>query len=242
MSSSRFASLLFLLTFAFLLQAAFGVNPIFHFCSNTGNFSAYDPYEGKLNKLTCYLSFQAPPSGFGLGSTGQTPNQAYGLALCRGDVSTPDCQTCVVEAGNEIGKLCPSNKGAIIWYDNCLLKYSDTEFFGQIDNKSMFYLWNGRVVSDPQSFNQKTKELLSQLAHEAYATPKLYATGETELYGSPKLYGLTQCTRDLSSSDCKKCLDGIIGKLPSCCDGQEGGRVVGGSCNFRYEIYPFVKA
>ncbi|EOY19269.1 Receptor-like protein kinase-related family protein, putative [Theobroma cacao] len=222
MSSSRFASLLYLLTFAFLLPAAFGVNPIFHFCSNAGNFSAYDPYEGNLK-------------------------QAHLLPLIsssslRGDVSTPDCQTCVVEAGNEIRKLCPSTKGAIIWYDNCLLKYSDTEFFGQIDNKNMFYLWNGRVVSDPQSFNQKTKELLSQLANEAYATPKLYATRETELYGSPKLYGLTQCTRDLSSSDCKKCLDGIIGKLPSCCDGQEGGRVVGGSCNFRYEIYPFVKA
>ncbi|XVF25124.1 hypothetical protein REPUB_Repub13aG0186800 [Reevesia pubescens] len=242
MSSSRFASLFYLLAFAFLLQTAFGADPLFHFCSNSGNFSAYDPYESNLNKLTGYLSIQAPPSGFGLGSIGQKPNQPYGLSLCRGDVSTPDCKTCVVEAGSEIRKRCPYNKGAIIWYDNCLLKYSNTEFFGQIDNQNRFYMWNLKVVSDPGSFNQQTKELLSRLANEAYATPKLYATGEMELYGSQKLYGLTQCTRDISSSDCKKCLDGIIGELPSCCDGKEGGRVVGGSCNFRYEIYPFVNA
>ncbi|XWS12064.1 hypothetical protein CRYUN_Cryun37aG0058400 [Craigia yunnanensis] len=243
MSSSRFASsLLFLLAFAFLVQTAFGLNPIFHFCLNTGNFTANDPYEANLNKLTDYLSIQVPPSGFGLRTIGRKLNKAYGLALCRGDVSTPDCKTCVVEAGSEIGKLCPYNKGAIIWYDNCLLKYSNTKFFGQIDNQNTFYLWGLNVKSDPGSFNQKTRELLSRLANEAYATPKLYATGQMELYGSQKLYGLTQCTRDISSSDCKKCLDNIIGDLPSCCDGKEGGRVVGGSCNFRYETYPFVKA
>ncbi|XWS18885.1 hypothetical protein CRYUN_Cryun32bG0083200 [Craigia yunnanensis] len=243
MSSSRFASsLLYLLAFVFLVQTAFGLDPLFHFCSNTGNFSAYDHYEANLNKLTGYLSIQAPSSGFGLGTIGQKPNQAYGLALCRGDVSTPDCKTCVVEAGSEIRKRCLYNKGAIIWYDNCLLKYSNTEFFGQIDNQNTLYMWNLNAVSDPGSFNQKTKELLSKLANEAYATPKLYATGEMELYGSQKLYGMTQCTRDISSSDCKKCLDNIIGDLPSCCDGKEGGRVVGGSCNFRYEIYPFFNA
>jgi len=83
---------------------------------------------------------------------------------------------------------------------------------------------------------------LTQLANKAKATPKLYATGGMELGESTKLYGLVQCTRDLSSAVCKKCLDGIIGELPSCCDGKEGGRVVSGSCNFRYEIYPFVNA
>ncbi|CBI28971.3 unnamed protein product, partial [Vitis vinifera] len=77
---------------------------------------------------------------------------------------------------------------------------------------------------------------------QAFNAMKMYATGELELEESEKLYGLTQCTRDLSSSDCKKCLDDAISKLPNCCDGKEGGRVVGGSCNIRYEIYPFVNS
>ncbi|KAB2061105.1 hypothetical protein ES319_A10G064200v1 [Gossypium barbadense] len=184
-----------------------------------------------LNVLTDYLSIQAPPSGFGLGSIGQNPNQAYGLALCRGDVSTPDCKTCVVEAGSEIRKRCPYDKGAIIWYDNCLFKYANMEFFGHVDNQNKFYMWNLNNVSEPQLFNAKTKELLSDLATQAYANPKMYAAGEMELYGSNKLYGLTQCAGTFPALS-----------LPSCCDGKGGGRVVGGSCNFRYEIYPFVNA
>ncbi|KAH0706730.1 hypothetical protein KY289_011806 [Solanum tuberosum] len=103
-----------------------------------------------------------------------------------------------------------------------------------------FYMWNVRVVKNPKYFNAKTKELLGNLAANAYKTSNLYATGEMEIEENKKLYGLVQCTRDLSNEDCKKCLDGIINELPSCCDGKEGGRVISGSCNFIYEIYPFI--
>ncbi|KAF2285008.1 hypothetical protein GH714_034684 [Hevea brasiliensis] len=211
MSLSKFiSSFNLLLSFALLILQAytvFGDGPLFHFCSSPENFTSNGPYENNLNKLAGDLYIQTPQSGFGFGSSGQNPDQAYGLALCRGDVSSSDCKTCVAEASGEIRKRCPYNKAAII-----------------------------------DSFNQKTKELLTQLAKEAYATPKLYVSGDSKLGESDKLYGLVQCTRDLSNADCQKCLNGIIGELPSCCDGKEGGRVVSGSCNFRYEIYPFVNA
>ncbi|RVW68429.1 Cysteine-rich repeat secretory protein 38 [Vitis vinifera] len=74
------------------------------------------------------------------------------------------------------------------------------------------------------------------------STNLLFATGELVLEESMKLYGLAQCTRNLSSLDCKKCLDGAVSELPSCCNGKRGRRVVGGSCNVRYELYPFVNA
>ncbi|KAJ6366435.1 hypothetical protein OIU77_002922 [Salix suchowensis] len=242
MSFSNSASFLCLLAFSLLAHTVLGADPLFHFCSTPENFTANGPYEFNLNKLTGYLYYQTPPKGFGKGSIGQYPDKTYGLALCRGDASISDCKTCVVEAGGEIRKLCPYNKAAIIWYDNCLLKYSNDGFFGQIDNRNKFYMWNVNAVSEPVTFNGKTKELLTQLANKVRATPKLYATGEMKLGESTKLYGLVQCTRDLSSAVCKKCLDGIISELPSCCDGKEGGRVVSGSCNFRYEIYPFINA
>ncbi|KAK3184316.1 hypothetical protein Dsin_031602 [Dipteronia sinensis] len=202
MSSSRFSSSLYLLiTFAFLLKNVLGANPLYHFCSSSETFTTNGPYESNLNKLTAYLNYQAPLTGFRKGSLGHKPNQANGLALCRGDMSSYDCKTCVVEASSEIRKCCPNNKVAIIWYNNCLFKYSDKDFFRKIDNQNKFYMYNTR---------------------------------------STQLYGLTQCTTDLSSYECKKCLDVIIGELPRCCDGKQGGRVISGSCNFIYEIYPFV--
>nr|KYP33854.1 Putative cysteine-rich repeat secretory protein 61 [Cajanus cajan] len=64
--------------------------------------------------------------------------------------------------------------------------------------------------------------------------------GEVKLENSTTLYGMTQCTRDLSNTNCTKCLDDALSKLLDCCDGNQGGRVLKGSCNFRYEIFPFL--
>ncbi|KAI5337855.1 hypothetical protein L3X38_017126 [Prunus dulcis] len=120
------------------------------------------------------------------------------------------------------------------------VQYSNVNFAGKVDNNNRFYMWNVLEVDDPMPFNAKVKELLSGLSTKASSNPKFYATGELELSSSETLYGLTQCTRDLSSSNCKKCLDDAISELPNCCDAKRGGRVVGGSCNFRYELYPIV--
>ncbi|KAF8414076.1 hypothetical protein HHK36_002075 [Tetracentron sinense] len=234
---------LYLLSFSLVLHIVVGLDPLSHICStSSGNYTANDHFDMNLNKLTGSLFYKAPSTGFGISSVGKDPDRVYGATLCRGDVSSTDCKTCVVEASSEIRKRCPNNEGAIIWYDNCLLKYSNEEFFGKIDNKNKFYMWNVQKVNDPASFNQKTKELISRLTNEAYLSPLMFATGELELEESKKLYGLVQCTKDLSGIDCKKCLDGAISELPSCCDGKQGGRVVGGSCNIIYELYPFVNA
>ncbi|KAJ1418102.1 Gnk2-homologous domain [Sesbania bispinosa] len=220
-SSKLFTISVFSLTLALLLQSSFGADPLFHFCSSSENFTAHSPYESNLKTLINSLIYKTPSTGFGMGSVGQYQNQqAYGLALCRGDVSAQECKRVSLRL---------AKKSAIAVHTT------------KIDNTNKFYMWNLNSVSDPTTFNYKTKELLSQLSYKAYVNPKLYATGELKLGKSETLYGLTQCTRDLSSVDCKKCLDDAINDLPNCCDGKKGGRVVSGSCNFRYEIYPFVK-
>ncbi|XP_022135721.1 cysteine-rich repeat secretory protein 38-like isoform X2 [Momordica charantia] len=217
-----------------------------HICISFDNFTAGTPYASNLNQAFDQLTTTAPPSGFALASAGKDPqNQVNGLALCRGDVSPADCKNCVTTAAQEIQVRCPYRKGAAIWYDFCLLKYSNPKFFGKIDNRNQFSLINVQSVdsSNATAFNDQVKRLLTGLAEKVVATPKLYAIGEAaiELF-QKKLYGLVQCTRDLSAAACRKCLEDAIGGLSSCCDARIGGRVVGGSCNFRYEIYPIVDA
>jgi hypothetical protein len=244
-SSNLFATILISLTLALITQTSFALNdPLFHICSNSENFTAYSPYESNLKTLINSLIYKTPSTGFGIGSVGlvQSQNQqAYGLALCRGDVSTSECKTCVYDATKEIQSRCPYNKGAIIWYDNCMFKYLDNDFIGKIDNTNKFSLLNVQSVNDPIKFNNMTKDLLSLLANEASMDKKLYASGDLKIGKSERIYGLAQCTRDLSSLDCKKCLDDAISELPNCCDGKKGGRIVSGSCNIQYEVYSFVK-
>ncbi|KAF5190472.1 Cysteine-rich repeat secretory protein [Thalictrum thalictroides] len=227
---------LYILSFTFLLHSVIGADPLYHICSsNSVNYTSGSPFDNNLNTLFNQLSVKVPPTGYGLSSVGsKVGDTVHGLALCRGDVSNADCKTCINSAIKEIENVCPSNKAAIIWYDDCLLKYSDVNFFGTIDTQNKFYLYNTQNVNDTASFNLSVKELLSDLSAIASQSQRLYAAGEMSL-----LRGLVQCTRDLSSSQCKKCLDDAITELPSCCDGKRGGRVVGGSCNFRYELYPF---
>lgn len=236
--------LLNLLVFSFYLSlhTANSVSPLFHFCYSRENYTANSPYATNLNQLLSLLRTKVPPQGFGLASVGHAMDQANGLALCRGDVANTTCESCVTEASKKLLERCPNKKGAIVWYDFCLLKYSNEYFFGEIDDKNKFYMLNVYDVDDPTTFNSKVNELLSSLSYEASQTPKLYAVGEKKLDESKTLYGLAQCTRDLLRSDCKKCLDDAISELPNCCDGKQGGRVVGGSCYVRYELYPIVEA
>jgi len=66
-----------------------------------------------------------------------------------------------------------------------------------------------------------------------------FATGNATAPEFKTLYALVQWTPDLSELDCNSCLVDAIQRIPGCCDNKEGGRVIGPSCNLRFEIYQF---
>ncbi|KAL1562393.1 cysteine-rich repeat secretory protein 38-like [Salvia divinorum] len=239
MASSHISLSLLTLSLSLLIQTTLSLDPLFTICPTSQNYTANTPYSASLKTTLSQLYLKTPPTGFGQAVSGLPGARAYGLALCRGDVSAKDCAACVAEAGLAATSRCPSSKAAVVWYDNCYLKYSDSDFFGKIDDRNRFYMWNLRNVSG-DGFSQKARDLLSELGGEASESKKMFASGEVEFDGIGKIYGMAQCSRDLSKADCKKCVDDGVGELPLCCEGREGGRVVGGSCSIRYEIYPFL--
>ncbi|KAL8160063.1 hypothetical protein V2J09_001600 [Rumex salicifolius] len=238
MSSTKLILSLLLIIFL-QINTISSTDPLFHICSTSeSNFTSSSPYQSKLTNLLKLLTAAKSTlstTGFATATVGRhSADPVYGLALCRGDVSSSDCQSCAVNATHDIRELCPNNAAAVVWYDNCLLKYSDDNFFGKIDVSNKFYMWNVQSVSSPKLFNEKTKELLGKLSKQAVkGYSKLFATGERQLDTFTRLYGLVQCTRDLTNNDCKKCLDDAIEELPNCCDGKQGGRVVGGSSMYK---------
>ncbi|KAL8222742.1 hypothetical protein R6Q57_020141 [Mikania cordata] len=140
------------LLFVLFVQMVIGADPLYYFCSTTsGNFKPYGPYDQSLNKLLGNLYYQTPSNGFGMASTGQYQAQTFGLSLCRGDVSAEDCKSCVVNASAGIRERCPNNKAATIWYDECLLKYSHSNFFGQLFDQGIFQVVLARLVWMMQS-------------------------------------------------------------------------------------------
>ncbi|XP_068667851.1 cysteine-rich receptor-like protein kinase 10 [Aristolochia californica] len=141
----------------------------------------------------------------------------------------------------EIRQLCPTSREASVWYDECRLRYSNQNFFSTVDDSAKFLLGSNEDISDPDRFNRALmgmmRNLSSQAAHNRSA--RMFATGDTFFNQTSKLYGLVQCTRDLSPDNCYTCLNGTISDLVNCCFGKQGGRVLGSSCNLRFELYRF---
>ncbi|XP_058779284.1 cysteine-rich receptor-like protein kinase 25 [Vicia villosa] len=173
-------------------------------------------------------------------------DSVYGLFMCRGDVSSQLCHECV---GNATQTLfsdtdCSLSNRAVIWYDECMVRYSNNSFFSMVATSPGVFLMNTANVSNPKSFMPLLSSTMNETAEKAASllssySNKMFATNESEVSKFQTLYCLVQCTPDLSPNDCRTCLSSAIEYLPQCCDGKQGGRVLFPSCNIRYELYPF---
>ncbi|XP_077221010.1 uncharacterized protein LOC143854785 [Tasmannia lanceolata] len=238
-----FVFLTTLVSFVTLVHSAVNNQTPVFVCSDTSNYTANSTFNSNLNSILHSLTTNGPLDGFYNASFGEDPNRIYGLVLCRGDVSNNDCQNCIDTASREIMQLCPKRETTIIWYDYCLLRYSNKNFFSSLDLDSpdKYFLWNPNNVSDPEQFNKLVGELLNNLSSQAAFNPskRMFATGEVTHIVFQKIYGLVQCTRDLSREDCNICLQAAISDIPICCNKRQGGRILRGSYYLRYELYPF---
>ncbi|XP_028767764.1 cysteine-rich receptor-like protein kinase 25 [Neltuma alba] len=247
MSTSKIYALtssLFVFLTIFTSEASF--NYTAHHCSNATIRNA--TFRRNLNVLLYSLTSNASQFGgyymtiMGFG----TIDAVNGLFLCRGDiVSHTICQECVTAAANYITSRCPNRTEAIIWYDQCMLRYTD-KFFWFNSAVPRVTLDDGKIFSgrDLEQFNFSLFSLLNDLSTKAAKSPtvKKFAVGEAILSSSPltTLYALEQCTHDLTSDQCETCLRKAIETfVGNCCVGKQGARVLLASCNIRYELYPF---
>jgi hypothetical protein len=219
-----------------------------YFCPDDTNFIPNSTYQSNLNLLFSSLSSNATrESGFYNTTVGQnTPNIVYGLFLCRGDVTTDVCQDCVTTATKTIAQqFCPTGKEAIIWYNECMLRYSNESFFSNMSDSPVKYFWNDKNITEHERFNQLLgtifNDLVTRVTSADQPGAKKFATKEANFSATIKLYSLVQCTPDISSSSCNTCLRARLANLPVCCGGKQGATVLTPSCNVRYEVYPFYR-
>jgi hypothetical protein len=252
MNSLKFyVILLSLLTLAIitLAQEDADANYLNHFCQNATTSTINSTYRVNLNLLLSSLASNATrnnTNGFYNTSFGQNTDQVYGLFICRGDVSNTVCQNCVTFATKDIVQRCPVGIASIVYYDACILRYSNVNFFSKVDQSPGFSLLNTQnITTEPQRFNNLVGAAVNDLAARAASAPpgaKKFAVNKTSFNAFQNIYSLAQCTPDLSSSDCNRCLSAAIAGLPNCCSSKIGGRVLFPSCYIHYEITEFYNA
>ncbi|EOA32159.1 hypothetical protein CARUB_v10015411mg [Capsella rubella] len=214
-----------------------------------GKYKRGSEYEKNLNTLIQSTSAGNFRSGYDQVSHGKGPHSVTFMYQCRGDSYGPRCRSCYTTALSALRKRCPRNKGRIIWYDQCLIEISSILNKGKIDYDNNFCMSNTKnATGSSLEFKQKMVDFLLNLGMKATSEDNmdennqalLYATGE-ERVGTTKLYAMVQCSKNLWLKTCYACLEWIILKESDCCDGKLGGRVFSTTCNYRYELYPFLE-
>ncbi|XP_019174678.1 PREDICTED: cysteine-rich receptor-like protein kinase 25 [Ipomoea nil] len=241
----------FCLLMSVFINKAHSSDVIVHFyCRNTTSYSPNSTYKANLDSLLSNLSSSAttPDNGFYHATVGggRSNDTVHGLFLCRGDVSKDDCRKCVGEAREMVLEFCDYEKTAMIWFDNCMLRYSENSVVGIMDQSTSYTMKNGDNDTNPNAFMKLVAgNMFDEIATQAAASNgsggggKKFAVLQTSFSALEKVYALGQCTPDLSEVDCRKCLKNVVALMPRCCFGAVGARALFPSCNVRYELYPF---
>jgi len=242
LKSSSTHLLIILSLFLFLIYASEAA-PTYtsHACTDRSFYLPNTTFQTNLNLLLSSLVSNATlHDGFyrttiSLGA----PGEVKGLFLCRGDVTPSGCHDCVAAATKKITQFCTNQTESIIWYDECMLRYSNNSRLNDVVPR--FNLFNVQSVpeSDHSQFNKILVSTLNDAKQEALNSGKNFATKEANVTSSMKLYTLAQCTPELSTSLCTMCFESAISAIPNCCDGKQGAQSLLPGCNVRYELYPF---
>ncbi|CAL4992019.1 unnamed protein product [Urochloa decumbens] len=190
-------------------------------CDTTRNYTANSTYGGNLRLVAAALpsNVSKSPTLFAKALIGTAPNIVYALGQCNGDQSTSACHDCISSSFDAAQKLCPGNNGAAIFYDTCLLGFSDQDFLSFTTNSEdqEVQLYNVQNITSDSTdgFNAAVFELFNVMADSS-------------------------CTPDLSPWECRGCLVTTIYQMPyTFIPNTKGARIGGLRCTMRYEVYRF---
>ncbi|XP_026396251.1 cysteine-rich repeat secretory protein 38-like [Papaver somniferum] len=136
---------------------------------NTPNYTSGSEYETNLkNFLLPSLVSNGSINGFFNTSVSTNPNNTiYGLVQCRGDISMDACRSCLKESSVVVIQKCSNHIDADIRLQTCLLRYSNTRFFGEVDKSMVVFTLVRENVSNPNVFNRQLGILMNNLKSNA---------------------------------------------------------------------------
>ncbi|XP_020404165.1 cysteine-rich receptor-like protein kinase 6 isoform X2 [Zea mays] len=219
-------------------------------CGTSSSFAANGTYQDHFNFAAATLPKNAStsPDLFASIVVGTVPEQLSAMALCRGDVNSTTCFSCLTEAFGDLPSACSDDKAATIYYDPCMVHYSDVHTLpGDDDTGPSIDTYpigdNQYVTADPGQFIRLLAALVNATAdYAAYNSTRRFATGQADTGFDPEfpeLYALAQCTPDQTPAQCHKCLAGLISQSLGGFQNRDGARMLAVSCTYRYETKPF---
>lgn len=246
---SSFSSFMFLLFFLLLhfTPTITAQSPIYMytFCHNsTTGKSPTTSYQSNVNN---FLSWVTSDSITGtvynetiIGNNGDGDGDAavYGNYNCRGDLSGYFCQFCLTTAAREIAQRCPNTVTAMIWYDICIIRCSNYNFFGKISLTPAWNVSGSKTIKDSTELRKAQDDMRGTIT-KLTSQNQYWGIVEFNWNNTEKRYGLLQCSKDLTSHDCRQCLETLLDIVPLCCETKVSWAIMAPSCGMKFDDYRF---
>lgn len=207
-----------------------------------GNYTKRSVYDQNLNQLFTTFSSQSSIRKFYNSTIGSTPNQVYGLYQCREDLNLDLCKACIQAATRKIVQVCPFYGEAIVWYDECMLRYANRTIFSVYEISPRGFLWQQQNMSKDVQFIQVLLDTINGVINEATRNSSSvghFGTGDKNFTLLDRVYCLAQCTPDIDNFGCNNCLKNALVVMNSCCRGSIYSKVFLPSCQLRYDLTQF---
>ncbi|KAF3943419.1 hypothetical protein CMV_030022 [Castanea mollissima] len=197
-----------------------------------------DPiYSQNLKTLLSSLVSQASQKTFYTTTSGDGQNAMMGLYQCRGDLTLPNCYSCVNTIISRADKLCGKAVAARIQLSGCYLRY-EVVGFKQVPNTELLYKTCGSTRASESGFEQKRDTAFGMVESGVKSGGSgdggLFYTGSYE-----SVYVLGQCEGDLGSDDCGDCVKTALERVKADCGDSISGQEYLHKCYISYSYYPY---
>ncbi|PWZ32348.1 Cysteine-rich receptor-like protein kinase 10 [Zea mays] len=160
-----------------------------------------------------------------------------------GDINASACKDCVTTGFKDAQQLCVFNKEATVYYDSCLVSFSNEDFLSTTingnENDVLVLMNTQNFTESADSIRLLLFTLLNDTSESAINSTRRFTTARMDISSLPTMYCAVQCTPDLTADECAACLQDFPQLTLQYLDGRRGGRLLGVRCNMRYEIYNF---
>ena len=88
-------------------------------------------------------------------------------------------------------------------------------------------------------FDSDARVLMNGLIQMGSEEPLMFGTHMFNINGTQRRYGWVQCSRDITTEECRTCLSNMLEDVENCCEEKKVWRVFSPSCIVMYETQPF---
>lgn len=184
-------------------------------------------------------------------------NSVHAVALCRREYERQACINCVEKAIRVIKTSCSDRMESFDWDNDdadqvsCLVRTTNYSTFGKLDlgpaTRDISPLDIDSSTKNMTLFRQEWEETVNRTLEAATVNTsasvlKYYGVVNAEFVEFRNVFMMMQCTPDITSGECKRCLEECVKYFRDMFWGKQGGTICRPSCLFRWDLYPFYGA